>query len=100
MRINKKQLQEMIKGAVSKHLKENLDKDSDGKLEPYAEKCNKAMDDCRESLAELVEEGEKLVRENLMNAGEKKRLALVYVGVLKKICGVLTNAKEALHRGM
>lgn len=75
---------------------------ADKKLSAYVEKCDKAMEDCRKKIKDLMDEGEELVKMNLFKdseVGERNRLLFHYIGALKKYHSMLVASIEALRRG-
>jgi len=105
MKIKKAELQEMVKGLVQRKLTELADRDSvpgkDGDLGKFAEECDKFLSKSIDEINDLVEEAEKMMRENLLNhptVGERNRALMARVGILKNLKAKMLEMLEATHR--
>lgn len=107
MKIKKAELQEMVKGLVKKKLVELADRDSvpgkDGDLGKFAEECDKFLSKSIDEINDLVDEAEKMMRENLLNhptIGERNRALMARVGILKNLKAKMLEMLEATHRNL
>lgn len=109
--ITEKALKEMINNAVAKKLKEAVGEDkNEGTVVPDAKKIvefTKKFDDLLTKMIvdirELADEGEGLMRENLLNhpeVGTRNELIIQKVGLLRAMANSISTTWERVRRYM
>jgi hypothetical protein len=104
MKITKAQLKEMVQEAVKNQLNEKFDFTNDlvpDDIAGYATKVEKLLADTIEKARELHEEGEEMMRANILSSyevQERNRFILYRVGFLSNLIANLVARIEEMHQ--